>query len=275
MTCEDVRQELVAHLAGELGSDFADAIDGHLSGCRSCREERAGLAATGALLDDVLATPEVVPSSSGRPARLEEAAWGRRGEASSVSLGASLGDRLGATPSVRGGGRPSSAPGRRPARSAGRSAARAGRARPGRIVALGAAAVVGFSLFLALSQGRLQEDLRLTSLPPAAPEDVMGEGSERSSAAGEAPAQPFGRAELARAEVAPAGSEVVAEAPAGADPAIVGAAERDSTSAPAVPEELRENPDMFLDFVIVRRLEKLRRLPELLADTRASVEEAG
>lgn len=34
----------------------------------------------------------------------------------------------------------------------------------------------------------------------------------------------------------------------------------------ALPPELMENPDMFVDFVIVRRLEKLRQLPELVDD---------
>ena len=40
---------------------------------------------------------------------------------------------------------------------------------------------------------------------------------------------------------------------------------RSGKAGPEVPPRLRDSPDMFVDFVIVRRLEKLRQLPRLLA----------
>ena len=57
--------------------------------------------------------------------------------------------------------------------------------------------------------------------------------------------------------------------PGGEHTAPGSVAQGDRTAAPGagpVPPELLEHPDMFVDFVIVRRLEKLRQLPDLIEE---------
>jgi len=56
MRCDDVRENLVAYLDGELSDAEREAVESHLAGCPECTAERAGLESTGDLLG-VLARP--------------------------------------------------------------------------------------------------------------------------------------------------------------------------------------------------------------------------
>jgi hypothetical protein len=274
MNCEDVRKELVAHLAGELGEALRGAIDGHLPGCRPCRDERARLEATGAILDAFLSSPEVAGGS-------EAAVLDALSEASPTALAVRVGGPFAASGSVRRGRRSAAVGGRRSARVAGRSR----EAGAGLAVAFGAAAVVLFSLFTALSQSRQQGELLLASRRSGTSgESAPSIGSASEPGEVREPAADPAQAGLTRSGTG--GVAVVGDRSDGATDHGVGRAGpgsgreagtpgSESEATGAVPDELRENPDMFLDFVIVRRLEKLRRLPELLADTRAGGEEAG
>lgn len=181
MSCESVREELVALLDGELDDAAAEAVRRHLQSCTSCEEERGALVATREALDGRLA--RAVPVQP----RFDDL-WAAA-TAESPAPGRAVGRR---------GGR----------RSTG---SRPGRLRAAALAVAAAAAVVVFV------------------------------GQQRS---GDAPSAPAGDGTRVAAVERPGGS---------------GAGGR-------VPAELREHPDMFVDFVIVRRLDKLRRLPDLLDD---------
>lgn len=182
MSCNEVREEMVAALDGELTGETGASLRAHLDGCEACAAELRALEATRTRMDRVLAAePPVEP-------RFEEL-W---------AAATAAGGRPGRRPTE------SRAPGRSTARRARRSAGGVG-------LALAAAAVLALFLY----------DRAPTERPGGAPAGVA------------------------------APSKRVADA---------GAPRRE------LPPELRENPDMFVDFVIVRRLEKLRQLPELVDD---------
>jgi anti-sigma factor RsiW len=51
MRCDEVREDLVAYLDGELAPEERERVDSHLAQCPDCRRERDGLGSTGDLLE--------------------------------------------------------------------------------------------------------------------------------------------------------------------------------------------------------------------------------
>lgn len=192
MSCETVREELVALLDGELDDAAAEAVRRHLQSCPSCEEERGALVATREAVDGRLA--RAVPVES----RFDDLWAAATGEASGPRRGVER-----------------------------RSGRRSTGSRTGRLRA--AALTVAAAAAVALFVGSL-----LPTEAPRAPGDD--------------------------------GARVAAVEPA---------AEPGRRDGPRVPPELREHPDMFVDFVIVRRLDKLRQLPDLLDDPASAPADVG
>ncbi len=181
MSCEEVREELVALLDGELDPTVAAAVGEHVASCAECADEQRALRATQTLVRGELAREEPVESRF-------DALWAMA-NAPQVEKRRPRASRLAA------------------------AARRVGGSGRGRKISVALAAAAALALFVRQLP------------PPTAPVT--------------APAQPFVESESLAA------------------PLVAG-------GAPTLAPELRENPDMFVDFVIVRRLEKLRLLPDLL-----------
>ncbi|MDG2303932.1 MAG: zf-HC2 domain-containing protein [Candidatus Binatia bacterium] len=191
MSCEELREELVGLLDGELDPAATVQVEAHLEICGGCAAEHRELVRTQALLEGALAA--------------EPPARPRFDELWAAADGPSEGSR-----------RASDA--RPPSWARGAGDGRRG-ARRGGLVPIAFAAAAAAALFF-------------YQLIPSAP-PVTGPTS------------------------APAPLVAVAE-----------------TAPPVLPPELVEHPDMFVDFVIVRRLEKLRQLPALLDSPGAEGREA-
>ncbi len=196
MSCESVREELVALLDGELDVAAAAAVRRHLQSCPSCEQERRAL----------VATREVVDRGLVRGVRVQSRFDDLRAAATAET----------------------SAPGRSGERRGGRRGGRRSTgSRPGRLAA--AALAVAAAAVVAVFVGQ--------QLPSDAPR---------------APAGDDARVAAVEPGIGPRAGERV-----------------------GVPSELREHPDMFVDFVIVRRLDKLRQLPDLLDDPASAPADVG
>jgi len=66
MRCDDVRENLVAYLDGEVTPDERDRIESHLAGCEACGRERTALDTTGDLLSLIGGRVEGAPDLTER-----------------------------------------------------------------------------------------------------------------------------------------------------------------------------------------------------------------
>lgn len=193
MSCEDLTEELVALLDGELPEEKRVRIESHLAECSDCRTELAALRETRTRIDPVLSREAAVTPRF-------DTLW----------TAATSDETAGAADGVASDARP-------PSRSTtgGRTLSRqGGRRGPGRV-----AGRIGVTLAAAAALALFVYDLVPTGNPRTAPRSAT----------------------TAPVEVADA-----------------------VVPLPDMPPELLEHPDMFVDFVIVRRLEKLRQLPNLV-----------
>ena len=59
LKCEDCRELLILEAYGELSFDQEEAVEAHVTACRDCREERAGLVRLHAAADEAAVTPSL------------------------------------------------------------------------------------------------------------------------------------------------------------------------------------------------------------------------
>jgi anti-sigma factor RsiW len=222
-SCESIREMLVAWLDGELEASDAAAVRQHVESCAACAGEVSLFRATQSAVTRALSRTDSVPTDrreAGFAALLREA----QGDPAPVRL------------ATRSASRETASPGRRRAATRWRV-----RAVLGGALAAGLAAV----LFWYGSPGVVRKE----SAPPASGGSVA---SSSSSAGGATRVARDGSGSGHGSTGAPARSNVVTvDAPVDED-----TAKRDLQ----VPDELRRRPGFFLDYPIVHRLEKLRRL---------------
>lgn len=248
MNCESVHESLVALLDGEVTTAERRLLEEHLATCAACRRERALLERTRTLVTDRLRRTAAEPGSF-------EALW-QRIEAASPEAGPQAADppRLGARP-----GR-----GRRPRRTAAWAAVG------------GFAAAAGLALALVGLPG---ED---AAVPPAgapAPRAAAPRAPREPVAVARAPSRPDGGQPAAQpGAAAPAKTARQAAAGPPADEPAPGAAgpvdEPDEQEVLAValgraepPRELLERPELFVNYPILSKLDELRHLDTVLAES--------
>jgi anti-sigma factor RsiW len=243
MKCEVVIGSIVALLDGELTGDERAQVEAHLESCTACQGELQRLRATRRLVTRHLG---LVSASAGSFDEL----WGRLAEEGSAQAPArqqrGVVRDIAATRASRG--------------VATRDDAR-GRWRPGWAGIGGLAAAAGLALAgVGLQRGEHVAGPR----PPTEPQVVAREAGERSvppaAPAAKVAAKPAPQKRVEVAKAAPA-------APSERDPAA------DETLAAVIgdqadpPRDLLERPDLFLDFPIVRKLDELRNLDAVLAES--------
>jgi Putative zinc-finger len=254
MGCQQIQEDMVARLDGELDAVARDAVDAHVRECPACAAELAAVEGVRAALERALAER-----------RIEAGPSERRVQSLMAALGATE-PQAGARRSARSpGGRQRRAsrwrrPDERPADS--RRPASLGRSSRSRaIVAIGGVAAAAVVLLLASGLGGGPKapnggGSSLAGLPsslgrPVAsdkPAPVDPEANRDRMVAGSTGSGPE------------SGARVLAAAPLGD--------ERDAADL-QVPEELRRHPGLYLDFPIVQRLEKLRNLEAVYRQTDA------
>jgi len=249
MSCETVIGSIVALLDGELAGAERRAVEVHLAGCAACQSELAELRRTRALVEQSLDGLEasVVRTSF-------EQLWAR-----AEGDGHPVGDR----------GRPAS-------RSEGSGASRIARRR---IVWAGAG---GLALAASLALMLIGVPRQQGVSPMPVPDDAAGELVAHAPAPRSEPraAEPV----VVAAKPAAPPARVPAEASRDEDPDLdeeIEQVELPADEAAVVsneldpPRELLERPEMFLNYPIVRKLDELRHLESVLADSPDPTEQGG
>jgi hypothetical protein len=274
MSCEEIRDSLVARLDGELDRRTAAAVDEHLAGCGACARELASLRSVVGAVSEVLGRDR-----AGASMDAFDRVWARVAAGEAVPAPAAAPEQRSGRISAGLGVRPPHGDPHRD-RDAG---VRSGRVARGRervqsqarrsglrlTVIGGAVAAAGLALVVALAGN------------PFSPGAGSGERSaatkvaESSAPAADASRERRDPSAVAQAkDSAPAAQPKVAARPSGADAAGGGNVRVAADSSPPessgrdlqVPDELRKHPGMFLDLPIVQQLEKLRHMEAVYDD---------
>ena len=254
MSCEEIRENLIAWLDGELDPAASAGVDRHLESCRECAEELVGMRAIGREVSRVLGPIprfDTEQALQGLLAVLQReqidadpGASTDRGRRAPFRYVAGGRERPGSRDGARSGVHP---PQPMPM-------ARRGRARRASrwIAAGGLAAVLALAVAVGLDVRERDGGSSLSTagsgqMPPTAPQAARTERAPLAVTGERHPAQ----AAIARgAASSRSGGAVVpaAEPVQGGDDDL------------QVPDEVRRRPGMFLDIPIVQRLDKLRSL---------------
>jgi len=240
MSCESVHGSLVALLDGEVDAAECRVLEAHLASCAACRRERDLLQATRTVLSAELRRTSATGGSF-------DALWQRVDEAMPDAPADGTRGRVVPLP-ARGG---ASGVGRAPRRTAAWAAAAGFAAAAGLTLAL-----VGLPRDGATPPASGPAPRVAVAPPPAAEPAVVAQAPSRQA--------PPRRASEPPVAVAKA-PEPLPAAPA-SDPAP------DETTAVALgeadpPRDLLERPDLFVNYTIVRKLEELRHLDAVLAES--------
>jgi anti-sigma factor RsiW len=223
-SCESIREMLVAWLDGELSAGDAVAVQQHVESCSACADEVALFRATQSAITRALSRTAAAPADqrdAGFAALLREV----EGDPPQVEVETRSGSRHAASPALR-------------------RAATRWRIRTVLSGALAAGLAAVLFWYGSPGGGPTSKSVPASGGPVASSTSASGSGATR--VARDASGSNRG------ATGAPARSNVLAvDAPADDD-----AAKNDLQ----VPDELRRRPGFFLDYPIVHRLEKLRRL---------------
>lgn len=272
MSCETVIGSIVALLDGELAGEERRRVEQHLAGCVSCRRERSLLAQTRGLISSHL-------SAAARSTPSFEALWQRieaEGDgASNMSPG-----------------RPGGAARRRAERVWSGGAARR-RWWSGAVAGMAAAAAL--ALVLLRPSAVQQPAPTAPSGDPPAPIAAAPASDPAPAAVAAKPAsQPAtqvakrdatppkaadrdadrGDTQIARNDAAPA-DELLDDFDDDLAEDFPEESEALAFAEPDPPRDLLERPDLFLNFTIVRKLDELRHLDDVLAETPADPEHGG
>jgi hypothetical protein len=258
MGCEEIREDLVAWLDGELDPDAVARVDRHVAACAACARELAALRDLGRQVAQAFAGAGAAVDRD-RPS-LERVLSALGAEAPTVMRSSDVrpGGRFGPADATRSAGSARFARARRGRRGHGlQSGDRPQRAGRRLGLVLGGTLAAGLALALGIGLGDFGRPpwVAPQAPEPAAPVSLAArDGVGTAARPGEPPAaeprRQVAQAPARRSENTPSNGRVLASA----DPAPVSEDDLD------VPDEVLQRPGLFLDIGIVHRLDKLQNL---------------